>query len=318
MKRIAIALIALVCAYQASAQVLFEVNVPTGARTIAQAQTSTTAGDVAMYCKYIGTAACASIAVAAGGDITFTEGTCGSEAATTTFECPVSGALGGVITVANAACDTIGEVADIVNTTSSGWRCLPFAALRADSSNDTITTRAATQATGPDGLALFFDDAVTFGSSIVLQPITPDGGIPRGYRQLSVGPVATTFLQKPWANPAKQSFLQAAQITTTYGSGTSAFSVIAVDRTFAEKGAETSYTVWPSTALGATTVAKTFGSCDTPATGCDPAWGPSGLVCPSGMQCILRIANSAALSAVTAGVSGLYWDANVFGLSGSK
>lgn len=316
MKRILAATLLFLAAGYAQAQVLYTVNVPKGARTIAQAQTSTTAGDVAMYCKYIGSSACASIAVDAGtGDLTFTEGTCGSEAATSTFECPVSGALGGVIDVSNAACNTIGEVVNIVNTTSSGWRCLPFGALLADSSNDTIATISATQATGPDGLALYFDDAVTFGASIVLSPVTNDGGSSaRGYSKLSTGPFATTFLQKPYANPAKQALLQSAQITTTYGSGTSAFSVIAVDRTFGTTSSETSYTIWPSTALGATTVAKTFGSCDTPATGCDPAWGPSGLLCPAGMQCILRVANSEALSAITAGVSGLYWDAPVGGL----
>lgn len=313
MKRFLSVFLVAVAALPAAAQVAVPISIPAGARTVAQAVAED--GESAIVCKYIGTSNCASIAVDAGtGDLTFTDGTCGSEGATDTFECPVSGALGGVIDVSNGSCNTIGEVVDIVNA-SSDWRCQPYASLRADSSNDTLVTISATQATGPDGLGLKLDSSVALISTVVLAPNT--GPIPSdSYRNLSLGPQSTSFLSKPWVNT--QAYLSSVQALSTYGSGTSALSVIAVDRTFAAAGSETSYTVWPSMAGGATTVAKTFGSCDTSATGCDPAWGPGGLFCPEGLQCLVRLTNSAALSVNTIGVNGLLFPNSGKGLAGAR
>src|SRR5690349_21361862 len=304
------ALLALAFGLQASAQTHFTVPVPKGARTLAQSVAED--GEVAMYCKYIppssSASACASIAVAAGGDLTFTDGPCGAEVATSTFECPVSGALGGVIDVSNAACNTMGEVVDIVNA-STNWRCQLFASLRSDSSDDTLVTISATQATGSAGLGLNVDSSVALTTTAPLNPV-----VGRGYNQLSLGPNSLDFLVKPWASPAKQALLTAVAETTTFGSGTSLLTVLAVDRTFGTTGSETVYTLWPSTAGGATTVEKVFGSCFTSATGCNTAWGNGGLVCPAGMQCLVRVTNSAALSANTIGINGLYWDAPAGGL----
>lgn len=312
-------LLAAILAFASSvavAQSAISISAPKGTRTLAQSLAED--GEVAMYCKYIGTSACASIAVDAGtGDLTFTDGTCGAESATDTFECPVAGGLGGIIDVSNAACNTMGEVVDIVNA-SSDWRCQLYASLRADSSNDTIVTISATQATGPDGLGLNVDSSVALTSTVVLEPFAAEGQAARGYRRLSLGPQSTSFLVKPWASPAAQAFLTSAIATSTYGAGTSVLSVIAVDRTFGTTGSETSYTIWPATAAGATTVAKVFGSCDTPATGCDPAWGRGGLLCPAGMQCLVRLTNSNALASNTIGINGFYWSAPPGGLGGPQ
>jgi hypothetical protein len=252
--------------------------------------------DPAGYCRYIGTSPCAAVAVdATTGDLTFTSGTCGAEAATTTFECPISLPNGGIIDVSNAACNTIGKVLDIVNA-STDWRCQPYAALRADSSNDTLNALAATQATGANGVALFFDTSVFLSTTAVVAP--PHRA---GYKYLAPG-TSPTFYRKPWATT--QAKLYGAAATSTYASGTSNLFVYSVDRTQAASGAETVTTLWGPTAGGATTVAKVFGTCDTPATGCDTAWGPFGLSALPGQQLLVRLTNSAAQASVTLAVSG--------------
>src|SRR5688572_9745719 len=67
--------------------------------------------------KYVGTAVVTtSVAVEADGNLTFVEG----GAAHDGFECPVSAPLGGVIDVSDTACDTWGEVVDIINNDADG------------------------------------------------------------------------------------------------------------------------------------------------------------------------------------------------------
>jgi hypothetical protein len=289
------------------AQMSFPISLPNG--TLPVAQSIAEDGETGAFVKYIGSSACASVAVAANGDLTFTEGPCGSEVAVTTFECPVSGALGGIIDVSDAACDTIGEVANIVNTSASGWRFIPYAMLLADSSNDTFVTISATQATDPAGLALKVDSSVALFATLPIAPTTVD------YRDFSLGPQSTGFKRKPYV----QNFgiLTALSTLSTYGSGTSLVKVIAVDRTLGTTTTETVTTAWPNVANGATTVAKVFGSCDTPATGCDTAWGPGGLVCPLGQLCMIRLTNSAALSVNTIAINGFYAPNSGLGLTGA-
>jgi hypothetical protein len=133
--------------------------------------------DVALICSYTGTdAGGGEIAVAAGGDITFTVAT----VADATFECPVSGALGGVIDVSDAACDTLGEVVDIVNgkttnsltpTTGTDFKCVIIDGLRTDSSNDTLLTFSAATADYPNGKSLLFDSDVALTTSFAVLPL---------------------------------------------------------------------------------------------------------------------------------------------------
>lgn len=297
----------------AAAQTTFPIKLGTGVQSAAHAIAED--GDTAMFCKYIGTAACAKIAVAAGGDLTFTEGTCGSEAATSTFECPVSGALGGVIDVSDTACDTFGEVVDTVNAASTGWRCQLYEALRSDSSNDTLVTISATAATDPGGLGLKVDSSVALFSTIAVAPPAP-GGQTMGYQFLAPGPLSTSFLTNPWANT--QGLLTAFTETTTFVSGTSLVSVIGVKRNFASAGSESTITLWPSTAGGATTVEKVFGSCFTSATGCNTAWGNGGLFAPPGYQMLVRVTNDTALSANTLAVNGYLFNNSGVGLNGGN
>lgn len=262
----------------------------------------TVSTDTALLIKYIGSSASGLVAVAAGGDITFTQGVLASEAATTTFECPVSGGLGGVIDVSDAACNTLGEVCDIVNgaggATETGWLCVILDGLRSDSSNDTLVTISGTQAKVTGGLALAHDDAVAFTTTYAVVP--PELRVIEAYARV--------------VNNAK-SFYQAGQVfntfyipsvcsanaTTTFGSGTSIWSAQAISYTGGSKytlGSETSRTLL-STAGGATTVNKDYGSLF-----------PHCLYGRPGEKIISTVVNSAALSAATHYAAGKYLKAS--------
>jgi hypothetical protein len=122
----------------------------------------------ALVIRYNGTSANPQIAVEANGDLTFTVG--GS--AYTGFECPVSGALGGVIDVSDTACDTIGEVVDIINadqSDKSGFLAVVAAALRADVIDNIFLADAAdADVSSLNGEVVYFTSADTDDSEIVL------------------------------------------------------------------------------------------------------------------------------------------------------
>jgi len=125
--------------------------------------------DVGIYVKYVGSeAGAATVEVAAAtGDLTFIA----NGVADDSFECPVSGALGGIIDVSDTACDTLGEVVDVINSsTDRSWIAVISAGLRADSSNNTLDTLAATTAKGPSGVGLLKDTVVALNITNVLLP----------------------------------------------------------------------------------------------------------------------------------------------------
>jgi len=117
--------------------------------------------DPVLYVKYFGSggAATTTMAVEADSNLTFVV----DGAAYAGFECPVSGALGGIIDVSDAACDTLGEVVDVVNSTSTSFgtgyfRAVIAAGLRGDSSNATFIADAAdTEVLRPEGDVVFWD-----------------------------------------------------------------------------------------------------------------------------------------------------------------
>ena len=130
---------------------------------------SDTAGSVAMLVKYIGTSNTATIAVdAATGDIAFVA----AGAADTANIDTASVCAGGVadsLDTSDTQCDTFGEILDLINA-STHWRAVLVGALRTDTTNNTITTFGATQATSSKGLALYFDSAVSLTTSVPLIP----------------------------------------------------------------------------------------------------------------------------------------------------
>lgn len=160
---------------------------------------SDTAGSVAMLIKYIGSSASATtdVAVAAGGDMTFRVA---GVASTTINSAAVCGATAGTLDLSTpaATCDTLGEVVDVINATAD-WRAVLVAGLRSDSSDNTLTTFAVASAVRSDGLAIYFDSAVSLTTSIALVPpgcltnircyMTPAGKLlenPFGGKQIDV------------------------------------------------------------------------------------------------------------------------------------
>lgn len=236
--------------------------------------------------KYVGTSASGLVAVSAIGDLTFTSGAEGSEAADASFECPVSGALGGVIDVSDAACDTFGEVVDTINGSCTGclqnWRAVIVDGMRSESSNDTLATISATAATAEDGLALLGDSGVSFD---VVVGATPFRSI-KNY----ISGQNNRMVENP--HVGTKPILYKSIATSTYASGTSTFEVFCVTPKLRTQGSvagsEVQTQVW-SEAGGATTAAKTF----------DFTGGGSGIACSEGQKLVVRLNNSAAMTAAT-------------------
>jgi hypothetical protein len=238
---------------------------------------------IAALVRYVGSNSSATVAVAANGDLTFEVG--GS--AYTGFECPVSGALGGIIDVSDAACNTLGEVIDTINGNctgcSSDFRAVLIDGLRTDSSNDSLLTFGTTQVTRTDGYPLYFDtDTVIFAASYAILPnrtnIAGFLGGPATGRKL---------LENPYNG--QQAFLRWFEAKSTYGSGTSDLYVYSVKASNKPAGAETVTTLWGPEAMAATTVNKQF-----------TYWQTNMLPGRKNEKLIVRVKNSAAMAS-TAG-----------------
>lgn len=241
--------------------------------------------DIAILVRYVGTSASGKVAVAdALGDITFTEGAEGAEAATTTFECPVAGALGGVIDVSDPACNTLGEVVDAINGDgTTGWVAVILDGLRSDASTDALLTIAATQANGVDGLQLKWDTtvAMTVSAALTTQR-TMQSYIHERTGSLHVNPFDDY-----------RAIVQKLSELSTYGAGTSVIQIISV-KTDYRRGSETATTIW-SEASGADGVLKTLDE------------KPFGFMSKKGEKLLLRVVNSNAMSAVNLKAYGVEW-----------
>lgn len=244
--------------------------------------------EVPIIVRYVGTNANGgTVAVAAGGDLTFSQGAVGSSTADATVKCP-SGGSSGVIDVSDTACDTLGEVVDILNATSN-WRAVILEGLRADSSNNTLITLSETAANTIDGLGLLHDGTVSFKGTILVN--SDDARSMKFY----VDPTrrqGTGIKAKPFAGQSAIALLL--RSTSTYGSGTSSLEVICVDVTNGATGASETSTKYV-TAAGATTVATTLD------------FTPYGLGCPVGQKMLWRTNNSEAMTVFTGYAAGLVY-----------
>lgn len=243
--------------------------------------------------KYIGPNACADIAVAASGDITFQSGACGSEAADTTLECPVSGALGGVFDLSTpaAACDTWGEVADLINASGS-WIFIPIGVKRSDSTDNVAITLSETDDVGTrKGVALLKDDTTSLNTSIVVSNLADDDV--NDYVTRATG---NTFRFK--TNPYEDSVFRLIDWTDTVTTGgATTLSVQCLLENFnATTGAwtETARTIWSSgTAASTTEFNKTFPF----------------LECKPGEKMLARVTSTSTHTAATAFAAGYRRDA---------
>lgn len=176
--------------------------------------------DVGIYVRYVGTGTgVATVAVdAATGDLALVAN--GAADATVTTNC--AGGVADSIDVSDTDCDTIGEVVDHINS-SADWIAVPHAALRADSSNNTLITLAATDAKGVNGLGLLVDSAVALKMGVVLAPNSYDQdgnfiGI-NAYANLSASPRAAgagqRLIRNPFSGATTQVHYVHENITTT-------------------------------------------------------------------------------------------------------
>jgi len=104
--------------------------------------------------------------------LAFKSGAAGAEAADSAVTCP-SGGTGGTIDLTNAACDTIGEVVDIINASAGDyWKAVNWAAFRTDGVNDKFIAAAAASANGKGGLGVVWDTSKTlyFGAVLNANP----------------------------------------------------------------------------------------------------------------------------------------------------
>ena len=209
-------------------------------------------GAIAMLVRYVGSdaSADATMAVVQGGAMTFEV----DSTAYAGFECPVSGALGGIINTADAACNTVDEVIDTINGNctgcSSDFRAVAIDALGTDSSEVFLALGAA-QVTRTDGLAVNWDTSAAFatGEGRALIPtacrddiscfLTPSGKI----------------IENPFAG--QQTVVTWVEGYSTYASGTSILSIYSVKVSNKANTTETVTTLW-SEDMGATTANKQF------------------------------------------------------------
>lgn len=215
--------------------------------------------DVGIYVRYVGTdTGTATVAVAAGGDITFIE----NGAASTSFECPVSGALGGIIDVSDTACDTVGEVVDTINGKCAGcvkskWVAAPHAMLRSESSDNTLITLSAANAKVPYGLGLLKDTSVALNMAVVLNERYDDEGTSIGIQNYLAGPEQKRLPVNPFKNTST-AFLFGSGLMTTTDNVANTLDVYCVIPKNSDSGndSETVRTLYAE-ASGATTVVGT-------------------------------------------------------------
>jgi hypothetical protein len=234
--------------------------------------------DVALLIKYVGAASTATVEVAVtSSDFTFKQG----GAADTTLECPVSGALGGLIDVSNAACNTAGEVVDIING-SADWRAVILDGVRSDVVDARLLTLAESDATLEDGRSVFWDTSTAFIATRALttkRTIKPYiAGRPQQNALFTPNPFAG-FRTVYWYGNA----------TSTYATGNSNFSVVCVslkNNSGTTKSTETVTTILGPIAGGATTANKEFD------------FRHSGVYCDNDQKLLIRLTNSLAAATV--------------------
>ncbi len=248
--------------------------------------------DVRLLVKYVGTnASGGTVTVAANGNITLAQGAVGSSTADATVAC--GGGGNGVIVVANASCDTLGEVINAINT-SNNWIAVPLDGLLSDDMNcgGSGCLKALSEATASilGGKGLFTETAVVLNSTIALLP--PEARQIEFYIAGNVGSGAV-LRKNPYAG--FRTFVASQLATSTYGAGTSSMSISTVMPNFTRASTtETVTTLYGPIAGGGSTVSKTFIALSDPVK----------VLADSDQKVILRLTNSSAMSVVTHTVLG--------------
>ena len=253
---------------------------------------SLTADDTgtAFLIRYIGPAV-SGVATVASGTITLEAGAAGSEPVDTTIECPLAAPFAGVLDLTNAACDTVGELADVVNSTAgSKWRIVPVGSLRSDITNARLLAVTDAKANSP-GASIFWDTSTAFNTTLVL-----GAGSQSTVKYEDFFTVEGRAKPQPFFGQMVQAL--AVTATSTFGSGTSNLQVFSVKQawdpnrnTYSEVA-----TLLYQEAGGATTVQKNFNFNS-----------GSGLFGYKDEKVIVRLNNSLAQSAILLAANGLLY-----------
>ena len=240
-----------------------------------------------------------------------------SSTANTHIECDASiaadGARNGTIDPAQAACNTAVETLNIINKPETDFRCVLNAGLGTDDINVSGTgwLLAVTDldCSPPNGCKLFADTDTALKISSVVA--APDFLKASRYAN-SFGGVGRPMEQNAYAHT--RGWLAGVSTLSTYASGTSVTNIYSVKGEYLPtySGANVGYTynetitpLWGPITNGATTVFKTFGTCDTAATACGPEWGRVGLTGNYNERLLVRMTNSAALASTSLQVTGI-------------
>lgn len=240
----------------ASAQLVSPFGPPPGSKGVTSF-ISAVSTDVGLYVKYVGAAqtGTATVAVDAGtGDIAFVV----NGGADTSIGCPTAN---GTIDVSDGSCNTFAEVVAVINKTAN-WRAVYGGVIGTDSSTDTLITRSATAASGPDGVALLKDTAVALNVTADLTPNFYSGG---RSMKFFLAPGGASLNAKLEANPyaGYRTWVPYATETITSSGTVGAFAILGVTTVHANQGS-TAYTLTETVRTivsqtgAATTVNKTY------------------------------------------------------------
>jgi hypothetical protein len=237
------------------------------------------------------------VTVSAAGDLLLEQ--TDNATADTDIECDASiaaaGSRNGTIDVSVAACDTLGEICDIINSQGDDeWACVILDGLASDTAGPSGTgfilaaTNTAASRSVDGGAKIFWDTSAAWTSTIALVP--PELRKIESYYYVN-STNHKTFHQDVFSRPGYESWLYS-NATSTYGSGTSTYTITSVDISFPSgsydiDGTETA-TVLYSKAGGATTVAAEFAT-----------FATYGLPMPFGDKVVARLTNSAAMASVS-------------------
>lgn len=279
--------------------------------------------DPYFICMYTGTGA-GYATVAADGNLLFESPD--SSTANTHIECDGSiaadGSRNGTLDVSVAACNTATEVLNIVNKAETDFRCTLYAGVGTDDLDISGTgwLKAVTDSncSPPNGCKLYADTDTALNISNVVAPMADFTDASKFSN--SFGGVGRPIVSNSYLDT--RGYLSGVSTLSTYGSGTSVFNVYSIKGEYkpyyaAVSGAapnvgytysETVTTLWGPVTNGATTVFKTFGTCDTAATACGPEWGAFGVLGRKDERLLVRITNSAALASTSLQLNGILYN----------
>lgn len=248
--------------------------------------------DVKLLVRYVGSNSLGgTVTVAAGGDITFSVGAVGASAVDTNLECDSSIAADGsrsgifVLSSPHANCNTLGEVVDLINA-SNNWRAVILDGLRSDGTDNTFAALSETAANSVDGLGLLNDGAVALHTTIAVVPLEA--------RKMSFYLAGKNLRANPFSN--SRAWVGRVLGQSTYGSGTSAWNYISDAQTYSTSGgASTETTVWNQAAAATATDQEVDFS------------EVGGFHGRKGEKLLVRVTNSAAMSAANIKVWGLFY-----------